>query len=37
MRQERKDRPVTRLVECVPNFSDGRNRAVLDEIARAVE
>jgi glutamate formiminotransferase/formiminotetrahydrofolate cyclodeaminase len=25
------------LVECVPNFSEGRNRAVLDEIARAIE
>jgi glutamate formiminotransferase / formiminotetrahydrofolate cyclodeaminase len=25
------------LVECVPNFSEGRNRAVLDEISRAIE
>lgn len=26
-----------KLVECVPNFSEGRNRAVLDAIARAIE
>jgi glutamate formiminotransferase/formiminotetrahydrofolate cyclodeaminase len=25
-----------KLVECVPNFSEGRDRAVLDEIARAI-
>ena len=24
------------IVECVPNFSEGRNRAVIDEIARAI-
>ena len=24
-----------RLVECVPNFSDGRRRAVIDEIVAA--
>ena len=27
---------MTRLVECVPNFSEGRDRAVIDAIARAV-
>jgi glutamate formiminotransferase/formiminotetrahydrofolate cyclodeaminase len=28
---------VNRLVECVPNFSEGRDRAVLDALGRAVE
>ena len=28
---------MKKLVECVPNFSEGRDRAVLDEIARAIE
>jgi len=27
---------MTRLVECVPNFSEGRDRAVIDAIARAI-
>ena len=27
---------MTRLVECVPNFSDGRHRAVIDAIARSI-
>jgi len=27
---------MTRLVECVPNFSEGRNRAVIDAIADAI-
>jgi glutamate formiminotransferase/formiminotetrahydrofolate cyclodeaminase len=27
---------MTRLVECVPNFSEGRNRATIDAIAEAV-
>jgi glutamate formiminotransferase/formiminotetrahydrofolate cyclodeaminase len=26
-----------KLVECVPNFSEGRDRAVLDDISRAIE
>jgi glutamate formiminotransferase/formiminotetrahydrofolate cyclodeaminase len=27
---------TTRLVECVPNFSEGRDKAVIDAIARAI-
>jgi glutamate formiminotransferase/formiminotetrahydrofolate cyclodeaminase len=27
---------TTRLVECVPNFSEGRDKAVIDTIARAI-
>ena len=27
---------MPRLVECVPNFSEGRNRAVIDAIADAI-
>jgi glutamate formiminotransferase/formiminotetrahydrofolate cyclodeaminase len=27
---------VTQLVECVPNFSEGRDKAVIDAIARAI-
>lgn len=27
---------MSRLVECVPNFSEGRDRAVIDAIARAI-
>ena len=27
---------MSRLVECVPNFSEGRNRAVIDAIAEAI-
>ena len=27
---------MTRLVECVPNFSDGRDRAVIDAIAESI-
>src|SRR5438105_2088578 len=27
---------MRRLVECVPNFSEGRNRAVIDAIASAI-
>src|SRR3954468_13648113 len=27
---------MPRLVECVPNFSEGRNRAVIDAIAAAI-
>ena len=27
---------MTRLVECVPNFSEGRNRATIDAIAEAI-
>ncbi len=27
---------MTRLVECVPNFSEGRDRSVIDAIARAI-
>jgi glutamate formiminotransferase/formiminotetrahydrofolate cyclodeaminase len=27
---------VSRLVECVPNFSEGRDKAVIDTIARAI-
>jgi glutamate formiminotransferase/formiminotetrahydrofolate cyclodeaminase len=27
---------MARLVECVPNFSEGRNRAVIDAIAQAI-
>jgi len=27
---------MTRLVECVPNFSEGRDRAVIDAIAQAI-
>jgi glutamate formiminotransferase/formiminotetrahydrofolate cyclodeaminase len=26
-----------RLVECVPNFSEGRNRSVIDAIVEAIE
>jgi len=28
---------VSRLVECVPNFSEGRDRSVLDALSRAIE
>src|SRR5687767_7402500 len=28
--------PVSRIVECVPNFSEGRDRAVIDAIAGAI-
>ena len=28
--------PVSQLVECVPNFSEGRDRSVIDAIARAI-
>ncbi len=28
--------PPTRIVECVPNFSEGRDRSVIDAIARAI-
>jgi glutamate formiminotransferase/formiminotetrahydrofolate cyclodeaminase len=28
---------VTQLVECVPNFSEGRDRGVLDALSRAIE
>ncbi len=28
---------MTRLVECVPNFSEGRNRATIDAIADAIK
>ncbi len=28
---------MSRLVECVPNFSEGRDRSVLDALSRAVE
>jgi glutamate formiminotransferase / formiminotetrahydrofolate cyclodeaminase len=28
---------MARLVECVPNFSEGRNRAVIDAIAEAIK
>ena len=28
---------MTRLVECVPNFSEGRNRATIDAIAEAIK
>jgi len=28
---------MARLVECVPNFSEGRNRAVIDAIADAIK
>jgi glutamate formiminotransferase/formiminotetrahydrofolate cyclodeaminase len=28
---------VSPLVECVPNFSEGRDRSILDDIARAIE
>ena len=28
---------MKKLVECVPNFSEGRDRAVLDAISRAIE
>lgn len=28
---------MPRLVECVPNFSEGRNRAVIDAIADAIK
>ncbi len=28
---------MTRLVECVPNFSEGRNRATIDAIAQAIK
>ena len=24
------------IVECVPNFSEGRNQAIIDQIARAI-
>ncbi|MBE3133810.1 MAG: glutamate formiminotransferase, partial [Acidobacteria bacterium] len=27
---------MAQLVECVPNFSEGRNRAVIDAIAGAI-
>src|SRR5206468_8997291 len=27
---------MTRLVECVPNFSEGRRRDVVDELVRAI-
>src|SRR5262245_566610 len=29
--------PVTKLVECVPNFSEGRDRSILDALGRAIE
>ena len=28
---------MDKLVECVPNFSEGRDRAVIDAIAEAIE
>ena len=28
---------MARLVECVPNFSEGRNRAVIDAISDAIK
>ncbi len=28
---------MTRLIECVPNFSEGRDHAVLDQITAAIE
>jgi len=28
--------PATRIVECVPNFSEGRDRSVIDAIARSI-
>jgi len=28
--------PLSRIVECVPNFSEGRDRAVIDAIAEAI-
>jgi glutamate formiminotransferase/formiminotetrahydrofolate cyclodeaminase len=28
--------PVQRIVECVPNFSEGRDRSVIDAIARSI-
>jgi glutamate formiminotransferase / formiminotetrahydrofolate cyclodeaminase len=28
--------PMSRLVECVPNFSEGRDRSVIDAISRAI-
>jgi len=31
------DKRVPDLVECVPNFSEGRNRSVIDSIADAIE
>jgi len=35
--QRRRDRHVAQLVECVPNFSEGRRRPVIDALAGAVE
>jgi glutamate formiminotransferase/formiminotetrahydrofolate cyclodeaminase len=29
--------PMKKIVECVPNFSEGRNREIIDAIARAIE
>jgi len=28
--------PVSKIVECVPNFSEGRDRSIIDAIARAI-
>nr|HDM59332.1 hypothetical protein [Bacillota bacterium] len=27
---------MPKLVECVPNFSEGRDKAIIDEIAKAI-
>ena len=28
---------MTQIVECVPNFSEGRDKKVIDEIIKAIE
>ncbi len=28
--------PAAKIVECVPNFSEGRDRSIIDAIARAI-
>ena len=28
---------MERIIECVPNFSEGRNREVIDSIVNAIE
>ena len=33
---QRRRRPVVTLIECIPNFSEGRRQNVIDEIAAAV-